>query len=177
METTYSAADMDRKQSQFNRDGRNWIGQTKLHWAAEKGDLSAVAAEAARGGLADKDNAGKTPLMAAVCAGRDECAEYLASRPGRGAREADHEGWTALHYAASCGRARSVEALLPVSDLAAVNSNGQKACDVARMSGFPKLGDRIEDAQRQLLKVLAGRPRPIGQALGRSKDIGSVNGK
>lgn len=79
---------------------------------------------------------GVTPLMAAAERGKPGCVKALLSFEGpMSCQERDEAGQTALMWAARGGCARSVEALMPWSDLGAVDRGGWTALIWAAAEG------------------------------------------
>lgn len=88
-------------------------GQTALHWASVRGSLACI--ETLLRGGADPglpDNRGYTPCHVAAQYGQTAVLYHLALKWGVDCDTADHDGRTALHWAAYKGFADSVRLLL-----------------------------------------------------------------
>jgi ankyrin repeat protein len=113
-------------------------GKTALQLAAQRGHAEVVAFLLGQGAQADKRGAfAKTPLVLACLEGRMSVVRLLLQHTGRqGLEETDHEGCTALHYAAKEGHGETVAFLLkegaPVNSRAA---NGKTPLVLACVEG------------------------------------------
>jgi ankyrin repeat protein len=95
-------------------DERDEKGKTALHHAARRGNKRVVGLLLKKGAKASKkDKKSKTPLMLACSKGHLEVVEMLVeARKGRGLEAMNHDGMTALHYAAYKGHKDIVTFLL-----------------------------------------------------------------
>lgn len=117
-------------------------GQTPLFHAVAWGNLAAVQRLLAAGAhINARDAAGWTPLIAACAAGTGRGQEYARSVPaallkaGADIHLADHNGMTALMYAAQNGRAATLQLLLEAgAEVNAADAFGMTALMYAAQS-------------------------------------------
>lgn len=122
----------------------------KVLEAVMQGDENAVNAAISNGAAVDeRDNAGRTPLMAAVYKNMSFVAEALIDH-GADINAADHEGHSVLYYAAAHGNFESVYMLyernikLDQNDLGFVN-----ALEAARENGYANVVELLVAAEKQ----------------------------
>lgn len=102
---------------------------------------------------------GSTALMMAIKMGREECFDLLMARGG--CERTNHAGESALMWAAGLGDARKVCALLPHSDIGAVDKAGLDAVDWAFYARQPQPWGQEE------------KHAPLDRAAREQKDSGS----
>ncbi|XP_030637353.1 85/88 kDa calcium-independent phospholipase A2 [Chanos chanos] len=113
--------------SQIN--SRDAQGQTPLHLACEKGEVSCVREllEECQARTDIKDKGGNTPMHSAAKQDSTVIVEALCSQLCAGVNELNLSGETPLHVACRMGKVESVKALL----------GGGARCDVKGASGYP----------------------------------------
>lgn len=128
---------------QDHPDFAGWMGATLLMAAAKNDDAEAVAALAERGGqplLWARGPDGRTAAHWAASEASPAVAVFLAKATSM--TDTDVQGWTPMMTATAAGRAETVEALLPESDLSSVDNDGHAALSLSvlrRPSALPVL--------------------------------------
>lgn len=128
--TTAAKSDMDAEIVN-HIDSRN---DAPLHVAARHGDLACLQLLLHHGAdICAVEEFGRTPLHCAVAHGRLECAAYLLDVGGDSVLNAgDHDGDTALHYAALAGNEAIVQLLLEsAADVFSANAQNETPYDLA----------------------------------------------
>uniref|UniRef100_A0A8C9R7G9 phospholipase A2 n=1 Tax=Scleropages formosus TaxID=113540 RepID=A0A8C9R7G9_SCLFO len=108
---------------------RDASGQTPLHLACERGDVSSVREllEDCQASTSIKDHQGETPMHRAAKQDSVAVIQVLCSRACPGVNEQNNAGETPLHVACRLGRAEALKALLA----------GGARCDVMGSMGYP----------------------------------------
>lgn len=165
---------------------RDWRGNSPLHLAAMAGSFKAVEAMLATGHDPRALNyLHETALI--VCAQSGEwiddkeawakTAKLLA--PVCDVRWADRNGQTALMHAATKSGRSTVEALIPFSDVNAMDNDGLTARDLARKRGPDSpgfAGDLLEPMTRWVDYVRRGASKDIqGKNLRRFAELGDAS--
>lgn len=141
-------------------DLKDGCGRTPLHLAARVGDVAVLEMLSSRWATDVQDSEGETALYVAVMTGSYDAVAYLADKPGAGARTG---GMTPLMWAASRGDDKSVRLLLPVSDLALTNDEGQTAQEIADKRGFRPCSDEFKKFLAQKEREQLAEHAPLGQ--------------
>ena len=112
-------------------------GLTALHLACFYGHLGAVECLLQAGadpGARARNESGSTPLQEAAITGQIDIILVLLAH-GAEPEQADHQGWTALHLAASNGQQHVVETLLQFGTRSRRTEQGQTPRDLALANG------------------------------------------
>ncbi|KAJ7993746.1 hypothetical protein DPEC_G00257880 [Dallia pectoralis] len=153
---------------------RNELGETHLHLACKKGDLSLVKSLIEAGlSVNQSDNAGWTPLQEASAAGFEDVVRVLLQA---GADCRGLEGLTSLHDAAASGQYEVVKLLLQYgSNPHDRNAVGQTAVEIASHDNIKQLlstfqgpfvlREQLSEAPKQGCAVPSGISGACGPAL------------
>lgn len=87
-----------------------------------------------------QNNAGWTPLIAAISAGSTETVAILLQNPNTDVNLAENDGWTPLMFAANNNRVEITQVLLDRgADIAVISRQGFRAQGIARDRNFTEI--------------------------------------